>query len=164
LVGEPVPVRKLGVLALSMAAAVWVIFRGNWQQMMAFQFSRGDLIFFMGTGCLAVYMLSMKRLQRDESKVCFTFFSLLTATAALLVAALWRTGGLAFPDAGVWLGIGYLAGPSTAVTFWILQLVTPRLGPNRVVAYTFLTPRRWLPLSGGWGFPPRSGPYCRASC
>lgn len=154
LAGEPVPVRKLGVLALSMAAAVWVIFRGNWNQMMAFQFSSGDLIFFVGTGCLAVYMLSMKKLQRDESKVCFTFFSLLTATAALLVTAVWRTGGLAFPDAGVWLGIGYLAGPSTAVTFWILQLVTPQLGPNRVVAYTFLTPSAVAAIEWGLGLSP----------
>jgi len=108
--------------------------------MLAFQISRGDWLFFAGTGCLAVYMLSMKKLQRDESKVCFTFYSLLIATLALLVAAVWRNGSLPYPDAGVWLGIAYLAGPSTAATFWILQYTTPRLGPSRVVAYTFLTP------------------------
>jgi drug/metabolite transporter (DMT)-like permease len=140
LVGEPVRLRQCGVLALSMAATMWVIFKGDWHRMIAFQLSRGDLIFFLGTLCLAVYMLSMKKLQRDESKVRFTFYSLLTATVALLAAAVYRTGGLAFPGLGVWLGLGYLAGPSTAVTFWILQRTTPRLGPNRVAAYTFLTP------------------------
>jgi drug/metabolite transporter (DMT)-like permease len=140
LVGEPVRVRQFGVLTLSMAATMWVIFQGDWHRMIAFQLSHGDLIFLLGTLCLAVYMLSMKKLQRDESKVRFTFFSLLTATTALLAAAVYRTGGLAFPGVGIWLGIGYLAGPSTAVTFWILQRTTPRLGPNRVAAYTFLTP------------------------
>ena len=140
LVGEPIRSRQLGVLALSMAATLWVIFRGDVHRMLAFQISRGDWLFFAGTGCLAVYMLSMKKLQRDESKVCFTFYSLLIATLALLVAAVWRNGSLPYPDAGVWLGIAYLAGPSTAATFWILQYTTPRLGPSRVVAYTFLTP------------------------
>ena len=151
LLGEPVRLRQLGVLALSMAAALWVIFRGNWQQMLGFQFSRGDLVFFLGTGCLAVYMLSMKKLQRDESKVCFTFYSLLLATLALLAAAVWRTGGVSFPDAGVWLGIAYLAGPSTAGTFWILQHAAVRLGPTRVVAYTFLTPSAVAALEWGLG-------------
>ena len=140
LVGEPIRLRQLWVLALSMAATLWVIFRGDVHRMLAFQISRGDWLFFAGTGCLAVYMLSMKKLQRDESKVCFTFYSLLIATLALLVAAVWRNGSLPYPDAGVWLGIAYLAGPSTAATFLILQYTTPRLGPSRVVAYTFLTP------------------------
>ncbi|MGD9368975.1 MAG: DMT family transporter [Desulfobacteraceae bacterium] len=151
LVGEPVRVRQLGILALSMAATLWVIFCGDWQRMLAFQFARGDVIFFAGTICLAVYMLAMKKLQRDESRVCFTFYSLLAATAALLVTAVWRTGGLPLPDAGVWLGIAYLAGPSTAGTFWILQHTTPRLGPTRVVAYTFLTPSAVAAMEWGLG-------------
>lgn len=139
-IGEPIRIRQLGVLAISMVASLWVIFRGNWNQIIGLNFSRGDLIFFIGTGCLAVYMLSMKKLQRDESKVCFTFYSLLVATLVLLAASVWHNGGVPFPNARVWMGIGYLAGPSTAGTFWILQHTAPRLGPNRVVAYTFLTP------------------------
>jgi drug/metabolite transporter (DMT)-like permease len=149
LIGEPILLRQLWILALSMAATLWVIFRGDIDRMFEFQISRGDWIFFIGTGFLAVYMLSMKKLQRDESKVCFTFYSLLIATLALLVAAVSRNGSLPFPNAGVWLGIAYLAGPSTAVTFWILQHTTPTLGPSRVVAYTFLTPSAVVALE--WG-------------
>lgn len=151
LVGEPVRLRQLWILALSMAATLWVIFRGNIDQMLEFQISRGDWIFFSATGCQAVYMLSMKKLQRDESKVCFTFYSLLIATLALLVVAVCRNGYLPFPDAGVWLGIAYLAGPSTAATFWILQYTTPRLGPSRVTAYTFLTPSAVATIEWGLG-------------
>ena len=154
LVGEPLHVRQLGVLALSMAATLWVIFRGQWQRLMAFEFSHGDVIFSMGVVCLAVYMLSMKKLQRDESKVYFTFCSLLAATLALCGAAVWRTGGLPVPGAGVWLGIAYLAGPSTAMTFWILQRTAPLLGPSRVVAYTFLTPSAVAALEWGLGLSP----------
>jgi drug/metabolite transporter (DMT)-like permease len=93
IVGEPIRPQQLSVLALSMAATLWVIFRGDVDQMLKFQISRGDLIFFLGTCCLAVYMLSMKKLQRNESKVCFTFYSLLIATLALLAVAVWRNGG-----------------------------------------------------------------------
>ncbi|CAB5109102.1 Permease of the drug/metabolite transporter (DMT) superfamily [Olavius algarvensis associated proteobacterium Delta 3] len=154
LVGEPIRFRQLWILALSMAACLWVIFRGDIDRMLELKISRGDWIFFLGTGCLAVYMLSMKKLQRDESKVCFTFYSLLIATLALLVAAVWRNGGLPVPDSGVWLGIAYLAGPSTAVTFWILQHTAPRLGPSRVVAYTFLTPSAVAAIEWGLGLSP----------
>jgi drug/metabolite transporter (DMT)-like permease len=151
MLGEPLRVRQLGILALSMVATMWVIFRGDWHQMIGLQFSQGDMIFFIGTGCLAVYMQAMKRLQRDESKVCFTFYSLLIATVVLLVTVVLRTGTLPFPSTPVWLGICYLAGPSTAGTFWILQYTAPRLGPNRVVAYTFLTPSAVAGLEWGLG-------------
>jgi drug/metabolite transporter (DMT)-like permease len=151
LLGEALHVRQMGILALSMVATIWVIFRGDWHQMIGLQFSRGDIIFFIGTGCLAVYMQSMKRLQRNESKIYFTFYSLLIATVALLVTVLVRTEALIFPSIRVWLGIFYLAGPSTAGTFWILQYTAPRLGPNRVVAYTFLTPSAVAGLEWGLG-------------
>lgn len=140
LLGEPVRLRQVGILGLSMAAALWVVFRGDWARMMALEFSRGDLRFFLGTISLAVYVLALKRLARDESRVRFTFYSLLTATLALLAAALIQTGALPVPKPQVWLGLAYLSVLSTAVTFWILQLAAVRLGPNRVVAYTFLTP------------------------
>jgi drug/metabolite transporter (DMT)-like permease len=140
LLGEPVRLRQLGILALSMAAALWVVFRGDWGRMAALELSRGDLLFFLGTASLAVYVLALKKLQRDESRVRFTFYSLLAATLALLAAALVQTGSLALPGTPVWLGLAYLAVLSTAVTFWILQYAAVRLGPNRLVAYTFLTP------------------------
>ena len=151
LFGEPFRVRQLGILALSMAAALWVIFRGDIHQLMAFQFNRGDLIFFAGTGFLAMYTLVMKKFQRDESKLHFLFFSLLVATAMLLVAGIWRNGALPFPNSRQWLGIAYLAGPSTAGTFWIMQRAILRLGPNRVVAYTFLNPSAVAALEWGLG-------------
>ena len=155
LIGEPVRGRQAMILTLSMAATLWVIFRGDLRQMLGFQFVRGDLLFFLGTCALAVYVLSMKKLQQDQCRVCFTFYSLLIATLALLTVVLWRNGSVPIPDARVWLGIGYLAGPSTAGTFWIIQHATPRLGPNRVVAYTFLTPSLVAMMEWGLGL---SGP------
>ena len=140
LMGEPVRLRQLGILALSMAAAIWVVFRGDWSRMASLAFSRGDLLFFLGTVSLAVYVLALQKLQRDESRVRFTFYSLTAATLALMAAALIQTGSLPMPGAPVWLGLAYLAVLSTAVTFWMLQFAAVRLGPNRVVAYTFLTP------------------------
>lgn len=151
LTGEPFNGRQLGILALSMAATLWVIFNGDVHRMMALQFARGDLIFFVGTAFMAVYMLLMKKFQRDESQRYFVFYSLLVATVALCVAGTWRNGGLAWPAPRQWLGIAYLAGPSTAVTFWILQRAVPLLGPNRVVAYTFLTPSVVALLDWGLG-------------
>jgi drug/metabolite transporter (DMT)-like permease len=134
-----------------MVATLWVIFRGNLDQFLALDMDRGDLLFFLGTICLAVYMVSMKRLQRDEPKIRFTFYSLASTTILLLCAGLWRNGSLPFPKTDIWLGIAYLAGPSTAGTFWIIQYTAPRLGPNRVTAYTFLNPSAVVCLEWGLG-------------
>ncbi|MCP4113990.1 MAG: DMT family transporter [Desulfobacteraceae bacterium] len=150
-VGEPFRVRQLWVLALSMVATLWVIFRGDARLMLGLTLNHGDLLFFLGTLCLAVYMLSMKKLQRKESKIHFTFYSLLFATLVMMVTAIYRTGSLAVPGADTWLGIAYLAGPSTAVTFWILQYTATRLSPTRIVAYTFLTPSAVAGLEWGLG-------------
>ena len=57
-----------------------------------------------------------------------------------MVAAIARTGSLHVPNTRTWLGIAYLAGPSTALTFWILRYTATRLSPTKIVAYTFLTP------------------------
>jgi len=149
--GETFRIRQLWVLALSMLATLWVIFRGNISLMLGLEFNQGDIIFFLGTLCLAVYLLSMKKLQRDESKIHFTFYSLLFATLVLMITAIFRTGSLALPDPETWLGIAYLAGPSTAVTFWILQYTATRLTPARIVAYTFLTPSAVAAIEWGMG-------------
>ncbi len=141
LVGEPFQVRRLWVLAISMVATLWVIFKGDLHRMLSLDFNQGDLIFFLGTFCLAVYMLSMKKLQSSkESKIHFTFYSLFFATLVLMGTAIVRTGGLFIPGSHTWLGIAYLAGPSTALTFWILRYTATRLDPTKIVAYTFLTP------------------------
>lgn len=141
LVGEPFETRRLGVLAISMVATIWVIFKGEPGRILTLNINQGDLIFFLGTLCLAVYTLSMKKLQRPrESRVYFTFYCLFFATLVLMVTAIVRTGSLAVPDSHTWLGIAYLAGPSTALTFWILTYTATRLAPTKIVAYTFLTP------------------------
>lgn len=141
LVGEPFEIRRLGVLAISMVATIWVVFKGDPARMLTLNISRGDLIFFLGTLCLAVYTLSMKKLQRPgESKVYFTFYSLFFATLVLMAAAIARTGSLAIPAAHTWPGIAYLAGPSTALTFLIFTYTATKLAPTKIVAYTFLTP------------------------
>lgn len=149
--GESIRGRQLAILTLSMAATLWVIFRGDWHRMAALRFSRGDLLFFAGTACMALYLHAMKKVKPNESRVVFTFFSLLIATTALLITVATRNGGVPVPGPEVWLGLCYLAGPSTAGTFWIMQYAAPRLGPTRVVAYTFLTPSIVALLQWGLG-------------
>ncbi|MDY0221614.1 MAG: DMT family transporter [Desulfobacterium sp.] len=141
LVGEPFEIRRLGVLAISMVATIWVIFKGDPGRMLTLNMNQGDIIFFLGTLSLAVYTLSMKKLQRPgESKVYFTFYCLFFTTLVLMAAAILRTGSLAVPGPHTWPGLAYLAGPSTALTFWILTYTATRLAPTKIVAYTFLTP------------------------
>ena len=56
----------------------------------------------------------------------------------------------------VWTGIVYLAIFSTIITFFLTQIATLRLGPTRVMAYSYLYPPLVLLIDWllGHGLPP----------
>ena len=84
-----------------------------------------------------------------------TFWILVTGCAWLLLfsgqqltAVSWREVPLQ-----VWAGIVYLAIFSTMITFFLSQLCTLRLGPTRVMAYSYLYPPCIMLIEWGYGQP-----------
>lgn len=129
-------------LALAASGAIWVIFRGDVDAILGFDVGRGEAIFFVGCALHAVYTPLVRRLNRGEPVLVFTFGTLLGGLALL---ALWggpaalATDWAALP-AVVWLAIGYLGVFTTAGTFYLLQFATMRLKSAKVMAYGYLVP------------------------
>ena len=71
-----------------------------------------------------------------------TVWILITGCAWLLLFALAKLPAISWTvvPMTVWLGIAYLAIFTTIVTFFISQWATLRLGPTRVMAYSYLYP------------------------
>lgn len=129
-------------LVIGGAGALWVIFRADLQALLSFDIGRGESIFFVGVVAHAAYTPMVRKLNRGESPLVFTFGMML---AALAVLVLYGAPAISATDWGglpprVWMVLGYLAICASAMTFVLLQFAAMRLPAAKVMAYTYLTP------------------------
>jgi drug/metabolite transporter (DMT)-like permease len=134
-------------LTIGALGALWVIFRADLQTMLRFDVGRGELIYFVGCISHSFYTPLVRKLNRGESALVFTFGTLV-AGAALLTVLGWfdimSTPWLMLPSI-VWVTILYTAIFASAATFTLLQFAALRLPSSKVMAYTYLTPA-WVIL------------------
>ncbi len=136
-------------VALSIGAfgALWVIFKADIGAALRFEVGRGEMIYFCGCAAHAVYTPLVRKLNRGEPALIFTFGTLL-AGSIMLTAWGWRdlvaTDWINLPQI-VWITIFYTACFASAATFTLLQFATLRLPSSKVMAYTYLTPS-WVIL------------------
>ncbi|PJE29070.1 DMT family transporter [Pseudooceanicola antarcticus] len=145
-------------LSIGAAGALWVVFDGDPQALLAFEIGPGEKIYFFGCVAHAIYTPLVPRLNRGEPTLVFTFGTLL---AGALVVGAWAlpeilsTQWLTLP-AIVWITLVYVAIIASAVTGVLLQFASMRLPAAKVMAYTYLTPS-WVILwqaALGRGLPP----------
>ncbi|OYX43549.1 MAG: EamA family transporter [Rhodobacterales bacterium 32-67-9] len=134
-------------LAIGAAGALWVIFRADWQTLLRFDVGGGEAIYFAGCVAHAVYTPLVRKLNRGESPVVFTFGMLV---AGCMVTTLYGWGAIRATDWAalpriVWITVAYTAVFASAATFVLLQYATLRLPSAKVTAYTYLTPS-WVIL------------------
>jgi drug/metabolite transporter (DMT)-like permease len=129
-------------LALGAAGAVWVIFRGDMQAIAALHIGKGEVIFFVGCIAHAFYAPMVRRLNRGEPALVFTFGTLL---AGFVLLCLWGGRAVMVTDwaslpAIVWICLAYVSVAASAMTFVLIQYATMRLPAAKVMAYTYLVP------------------------
>lgn len=129
-------------LAIGGAGALWVIFRADVSALLAFEVGRGEVIYFVGCVSHAIYTPMVRKLNRGERPVVFTF-GMLVAGSILLTLYGWNdivaTDWAALPGI-VWITLIYIAIFASAATFVLLQFATMHLPSAKVMAYTYLTP------------------------
>ena len=145
-------------LLIGAAGALWVIFRADLDKLLALHVGRGEVIYFFGCVAHALYAPLVRRFNRGESAVTFTF-GMMVAGWLMLTIAGWgdirATDWPALPPI-VWVTLVYVAVAASAMTFVLLQYATLRLPAAKVMAYTYLTPS-WVILweiALGHGAPP----------
>lgn len=139
--------RTAFALAFGAAGALWVIFRADLSAVAAFEIGRGEAIYFVGCVSHALYTPMVRKLNRGEPAVVFSFGTLLAGGLLLTIygwndlrATEWST----LPSI-VWITLAYLAVFASAATFVLLQFASLRLPSAKVMAYTYLTPS-WVIL------------------
>jgi len=146
----------LAGLVIAAAGAVWVIFRGSIADILAFDVGTGEMIFFAGVVCHALYVPLIRRFDRGEPAVAFGFWVTAGATIWLIapgIRGLVATDFSALPLT-VYAAVTYLAVVTTAGTFLLLQYASMRLPASKVLGYGYLTPSFIILLEGilghGW--------------
>ncbi|WP_439137631.1 DMT family transporter [Roseicyclus sp.] len=134
---------RIGVaLAIGAVGALWVIFRADLSALMAFEIGQGEAIFFWGCIAHAAYTPMVRRLNRGEPILVFTFWTLCFST---VIIGGWGLPDLIATDWGalrplVWVTVVYTAIAATAITVFLGQFASMRLPSSKVMAYTYLTP------------------------
>lgn len=139
--------RMVLALAIGGLGALWVIFRADLGALMAFEIGRGEAIYFLGCVAHAAYAPLVRKLNRGEPAVVFTFGMMLAGTLLLALyawPAVLATDWAALPGI-VWITLVYVAVAASALTFVLLQYATLRLPAAKVMAYTYLVPS-WVIL------------------
>ena len=134
-------------LAIGASGALWVIFRADLSALLRFEIGMGEILYFWGCVSHAIYTPMVRKLNRGEPAVVFTF-GMLLAGCAILTTWGWSdiraTDWTALPPI-VWVTLVYIAIFASAATFVLLQFATLRLPSAKVMAYTYLTPS-WVIL------------------
>jgi drug/metabolite transporter (DMT)-like permease len=134
-------------LSVGALGALWVIFRADVSALLAFEVGRGELIYVVGCACHALYTPLVRKLNRGEPALVFSF-GVLVAGCLLITMYSWgdlrATNWMALPSI-VWVTIIYVALCASSMTFVLMQFATMRLPSAKVMAYTYLTPS-WVIL------------------
>lgn len=147
-------------LVLAASGAIWVIFRGDINALLSFDIGKGELIFFVGVICHAIYVPFLRKFNEGEPPLIFTFWA---GVATLLVLLIPAAPALADIDilhlpSVIWLSIAYLSVLATIVTFLLLQYGSLRLPASKVLGYGYLTPTFIIVIEGlighGWASAP----------
>lgn len=129
-------------LSIGAVGALWVIFRADWQIFREFRIGQGEVLYFWGCVSHAIYTPMVRKLNRGEAPVVFTF-GMLVAGFVILTVYGWsdiRATDWAALPAIVWITVVYLAIFASAATFVLLQFATLNLPSAKVMAYTYLVP------------------------
>lgn len=143
-------------LVIAAAGAIWVIFRGNVDAILAFDVEKGEMIFFTGVLAHAIYVPLIRTFDRGEHPVVFGFWVTVFATLFLTLRAAPYLADVDYAavPALVWWSLAYLSVVTTAITFMLLQFASMRLPAPKVLAYGYLTPSFIILLEGllghGW--------------
>ncbi|MFC1513246.1 DMT family transporter [Thermodesulfobacteriota bacterium] len=158
LLRERLSLARLLALVFGMVGALWIIFRGDLDLLLALAFNKGDLLFLAGCFAMAFYTPLVKLFYRREPMAVMTFWVLVTGSGWLLLLSAPRLAAVPWGEVApmIWAGVVYLAVFSTIITFFLTHFVTPLLGSTRVMAYSYFYPAMVLVLDWllGRGLPP----------
>ena len=147
LLSQLVTSRIVVALGIGAAGALWVIFRADFDLILALDIGRGEGIYFLGCVAHAFYTPLVRKLNRGQSPIVFTFGTILGALVLTLAYGFDDLMAIDYEGLRpiVWGTLIYLGVFASAASFLLIQYSTLHLPSSKVMAYTYLTPS-WVTL------------------
>lgn len=156
LLGQTAGAMVIVSLLVAAAGSIWVIFGGEAEAVLGFRIGQGEMIYFAGCVCHAVFAPLLRKFNRGEAPSFVTFYILVGTAVWITLYGLPQilvTDWLALPPVA-WAAIGYLAIFTGIVTFVLMQYASLRLPAAKVLSYGYLVPSLVIIYEGlagrGW--------------
>lgn len=129
-------------LFIGFIGAIWVIFKADIGNILAFEVGSGELTYFVGCIAHAIFIPLSRKFNWGEKPLVTTFAILVIGGLLMSVYGyedILTTNWLNMPSI-FWVGLLYLAVVNSAITFFLIQYAALVLPSAKVMAYNFLTP------------------------
>lgn len=133
---------KLAGLLLCITGVLFLLSRGNFQNLFTLRFSTGDLWMLAAAFCFAVYNTMVKKKPAPVSPINFLFVIFLFGTILLFPFYLWeinRNPPVAW-NSELLFAILYLGLGASVICFWIWNISIGKIGASRTILFGNLIP------------------------
>ncbi|MCB5185880.1 DMT family transporter [Methylobacillus gramineus] len=129
-------------LAISFAGVLTIILHGEWQRLLALDFSTGDLIIFLAMVCWALYTLWLRGIPNEINRIGLMGIQILIAIIALLPLYIWE---LTYSASPIWnqhslLALAYVGIFPSVIAYSLYMMGVARAGAARAGLFIHLMP------------------------
>jgi drug/metabolite transporter (DMT)-like permease len=136
------PPKLIIAFIIGSIGAIWVLMTFTQQAFSIEQWQLGDSIFLVACCCLAMHVILIKKWTADVPPTLGAFYIMLIGSILLLPFLLLfgDLSNVAWHQQAFWKTLLYLTVFTTMTTFLLQQYLLKRVGPNRLLAFTYLIP------------------------
>jgi drug/metabolite transporter (DMT)-like permease len=139
---EKVGALKLAGMILCITGVLYLLSKGNFQNLVSLHFGTGDLWMLVAAFCFAVYNTMVKKKPAAISPVSFLFAMFTLGTLLVLPFFIWEMGqtpAISW-NSDLVVSILYLGLGASVICFWIWNIAIGRLGAGRTALFGNLIP------------------------
>lgn len=136
------PNRQIAGFIIGTLGAIWVLLAFTQETVVFSEWRHGDSIFLAACFCLALHVILIKKWTTDVPPILGAFYIMLLGSIILLPFLLLfgDLDNIAWQQTAFWQTLLYLTVFTTIATFFLQQHLLKKVGPNRLLSFTYLIP------------------------
>ena len=136
------PNKLIVAFVIGTLGALWVLLAFTQEKLVISQWRLGDSIFLGACCCLALHVILVKKWASDVPPALGAFYIMLLGSLILLpfLILFGDLNNVAWQQSEFWQTLLYLTIFTTMTTFYLQQYLVKKVGPNRLLAFTYLIP------------------------
>ncbi|PKG82892.1 hypothetical protein CXF85_12225 [Colwellia sp. 75C3] len=134
--------RQIAGFLVGTLGSVWVLLSVTQEKLAWSEWRLGDSIFLAACCCLALHVILIKKWTTDVPPMSGAFYIMLLGSIILLpfLILFGDLANIAWQQTTFWQTLLYLTIFTTIATFLLQQHLLKKVGPNRLLAFTYLIP------------------------